>query len=202
MDPSLVPDDVNLRTIGQAQAVGEAKYELDLYLRRRGDAAIKSNTDLIDKSTFYDDPHFNSQKAARENADKPLELNTAERMLRRFSVQQMILQCMQEQNLDALVYPTNSVPPLKIGAPSPPPVNGRNSNTVWTFLGSQGFPAITVPAGFTTVVYDRSHSGEIAGGCRLSRPTLRRSDTAQDRFGLRSRDQASHGAAGFRPGRG
>ena len=154
MDPSLVPDDVNLRTIGQAQAVGEAKYELDLYLRRRGDAAIKSNTDLIDKSTFYDDPHFNSQKAARENADKPLELNTAERMLRRFSVQQMILQCMQEQNLDALVYPTNSVPPLKIGAPSPPPVNGRNSNTVWTFLGSQGFPAITVPAGFTTVVYD------------------------------------------------
>jgi Asp-tRNA(Asn)/Glu-tRNA(Gln) amidotransferase A subunit family amidase len=154
LDPSLVPDNVNLRTIGQAQAVGEAKYELDRYLRERGDANIKSNTDLINKSTFYDDPQFNSQKAARENADKPMELNTADRMLRRFAVQEMILQCMQEQNLDALVYPTNSVPPLKIGAPSAPAINGRNSNTVWTFLGGQGFPAITVPAGFTTAVYD------------------------------------------------
>ena len=154
MDPSQVPDNVNLRTIGQVQAAGEGKYELDLYLRQRGDANIKSNTDLIDKSTFYDDPHFNSQKAARENADKPMELNTADRMLRRFAVQQMILQCMQEQNLDALVYPTNAVPPAKIGAPATPAINGRNSNTVWTFLGSQGFPAITVPAGFTTEVYD------------------------------------------------
>jgi Asp-tRNA(Asn)/Glu-tRNA(Gln) amidotransferase A subunit family amidase len=25
----------------------------------------------------------------------------------------------------------------------------------WTLLGAQGFPAITVPAGFTTQVYDR-----------------------------------------------
>jgi Asp-tRNA(Asn)/Glu-tRNA(Gln) amidotransferase A subunit family amidase len=145
MDPALVPDNVNLRTIGQAQAVGEGKYELNRYLR---------NTDLINKSTFYDDPNFNSQKAARENADKPMELNTADRMLRRFAVQQMILECMQEQKLDALIYPTNSVPPLKIGAPSAPAINGRGSNTVWTFLGSQGFPAITVPAGFTKVAYD------------------------------------------------
>ena len=154
LDPALVPDSVNLRTIGQVQATGEAKFELDLYLRQRGDTNIKSNTDLINKSTFYDDPHFNSQETARENADKPVELNTADRMLRRFAVQQMILQCMQEQKLDALVYPTNSVPPAKIGAPATPAINGRNSNTVWTFLGSQGFPAITVPAGFTTEVYD------------------------------------------------
>jgi Asp-tRNA(Asn)/Glu-tRNA(Gln) amidotransferase A subunit family amidase len=40
-----------------------------------------------------------------------------------------------------------------LGAPSEPQLNGRS--TVWTFLGQQGFPAITVPAGFTTQVYDR-----------------------------------------------
>jgi Asp-tRNA(Asn)/Glu-tRNA(Gln) amidotransferase A subunit family amidase len=154
MDPSLVPDSVNLRTIGQAQAIGEGKFELNLYLRQRGDANIKSNTDLINKANYYNDPNFASQKAARENADKPMELNTAERMQRRFAVQEMILQCMEEQQLDALMYPTNSVPPTKIGSPGVPAINGRNSNTVWTFLGSQGFPAITVPAGFTTVVYD------------------------------------------------
>jgi len=59
---------------------------------------------------------------------------------------------MQEQNLDALVYPTSNLPPMKIGAPSTPNVNGRTG--VWSFLGSQGFPAMTVPAGFTTEVYD------------------------------------------------
>jgi Asp-tRNA(Asn)/Glu-tRNA(Gln) amidotransferase A subunit family amidase len=154
MDPSLVPDSVNLRTLGQAQAIGEGRYELNVYLRQRGDANIKSNTDLVNKANYYEDPNFVSQKAARENADKPMELNTADRMQRRFAVQQMILQCMEEQQLDALMYPTNSVPPTKIGSPGVPAVNGRNSNTVWTFLGGQGFPAITVPAGFTTQVYD------------------------------------------------
>jgi Asp-tRNA(Asn)/Glu-tRNA(Gln) amidotransferase A subunit family amidase len=61
---------------------------------------------------------------------------------------------MEELQLDALVYPTDSLPPLKIGAPDPPAINGRPSNTVWSFLGTQGFPAITVPAGFTVQVYD------------------------------------------------
>ena len=49
----------------------------------------------------------------------------SERMLRRFSVQQMILQCMAEQKLDALVYPTTNLPPTKLGAPRGPPINGR-----------------------------------------------------------------------------
>jgi amidase len=152
MNPALVPDSVNLRTIGQAQAIGEGKFQLDLYLAQRGDANIKSNTDLVNKANYFSDPKFASQKTARETADKPVELNMAERMLRRFSLQQMILQCMQEQKLDALVYPTENLPPSKIGAPSTPQVNGRGG--VWSYLGSQGFPAMTVPAGFTTKVYD------------------------------------------------
>jgi amidase len=73
-------------------------------------------------------------------------------MLRRFSVQQMVMACMAEQHLDALIYPTSNLPPTKLGAPSGPPVNGRSG--VWSFLGQQGFPVITVPAGFTTEVYD------------------------------------------------
>ena len=152
MDPAKVPDSVNLRSYGQVPAIGEPRFELNRYLRRRGDANIQSNTDLVSQANYFSDPKFASQKTARENADKPMEYNTAERMLRRFSVQQTILQCMQEQHLDALVYPTAALPPARIGAPSTPTVNGRSG--VWTFLGGQGFPAITVPAGFTTQVYD------------------------------------------------
>jgi amidase len=66
----------------------------------------------------------------------------------------VILQCMAEQKLDALVYPTSNLPPTKLGSPQGPPINGRNGGGVWSFLGAQGFPVITVPAGFTTEVYD------------------------------------------------
>lgn len=107
----------------------------------------------MNKSTFYDDPQFTNRKQQRQNMEKPVEVNTAERMLRRFAVQEMILQCMAEQHLDALVYPTTNLPPAGLGQPDEPPVNGRGG--AWSFLGQQGFPAITVPAGFTTEVYDR-----------------------------------------------
>ena len=151
-NPSLLNEKLTLRDFGQNEAEGQAKYMLNLYLRERGDANIKSNADLIAKSNFYDEPHFRTPKRGRENAEKDMQYDMSSRLLRRFSIQQMILQCMAEQKLDALVYPTANLPPTKLGAPSGPPPNARAS--VWTFLGAQGFPVITVPAGFTTEVWD------------------------------------------------
>src|SRR6185369_4503758 len=110
------------------------------------DANIKSNTDLAKKATFYNDPHFPDRKKARETADAAQTLDMALRLQHRFAFQQIVLQCMQEQNLDALTYPTDNVPPPKIGAPQEPNINGR-SPLSWTVFGAQGFPAITVPAG-------------------------------------------------------
>jgi len=134
-------------------AVGEAKYEFDLYLRKRGDANIKTLADLYTKANFYNDQNFANQKTTLENEDKVMVLDTATRMQRRFATQEIILSAFAAMGLDAVVYPTSNIPPAKLGAPSEPPVNGRTG--VWSFLGSQGFPAITVQAGYTTHVYDR-----------------------------------------------
>ena len=152
MDASKVPDEVTIRNLGTSQAPGEGKFMMDRYLRERGDANIKSNTDLINKARFYDDPHFPDRKKTRETADEAKELDMSVRMQTRFAVQQIVLQCMQEQTLDAIAYPTSNLPPPPLDGPNPPTLNGRG--VVWTFLGQQGFPAITVPAGFTTKVYD------------------------------------------------
>jgi Asp-tRNA(Asn)/Glu-tRNA(Gln) amidotransferase A subunit family amidase len=76
----------------------------------------------------------------------------------RYAIQIMLLQCMQEQRLDALVAPMATVPPRKLTAPREPAVNGR-SPVGWSMLGQQGFPVITVPAGFTTEVWDRGREG-------------------------------------------
>jgi Asp-tRNA(Asn)/Glu-tRNA(Gln) amidotransferase A subunit family amidase len=156
MDPSQVPAAfASIREFEVVRAEGEGKFTLNRYLRERGDANITSNADLIAKSRFYEDPHFPDRKAARIAAEQAQDVDTSERLQRRFSVQQIMLQCMQLQNLDAVVYPTSNLPVPKLGAPAEPTLHGRGQGGVWTFLGQQGFPAITVPAGYTTVVYDR-----------------------------------------------
>lgn len=138
---------------GAAAGNGEGKLSFDIYLAQRGDKNIKTLSDLVNKANFANDPAFPSRRPSIENMDKATSYDSATRMQLRFAVQQIILQAFADMDLDAVVYPTGNIPPTKLGEPAEPNVNGRG--TVWTFLGRQGFPAITVPCGFTTQVYDR-----------------------------------------------
>jgi Asp-tRNA(Asn)/Glu-tRNA(Gln) amidotransferase A subunit family amidase len=167
VNPSRVPATLSLRTLGGGLgAAGEGKYMINRYLSERGDANIRSNADLIAKATFYRDPNFPDRRQAREQAERATVLDTAARLQGRYAVQTMLLQCMQEQQLDALVAPTASVPPRKLTSPREPAANGR-SPVGWSMIGQQGLPVITVPAGFTTEVWDRVREGN---GTRLAGP--------------------------------
>jgi Asp-tRNA(Asn)/Glu-tRNA(Gln) amidotransferase A subunit family amidase len=165
-DPKRVPETLSLRNLGGGGGQGEGKYMINRYLRERGDANIKTNADLIAKATFYQDPNFPDRKQARENAERATVLDTSGRLHTRYALQTTLLQCMQEQRLDALVAPTATVPPRKLTAPREPTVNGR-SPVGWSTIGQQGLPVITVPAGFTTEVWDRAREGN---GTRLVGP--------------------------------
>src|SRR6185436_5962992 len=159
-DPSRVPATLSLRTLnaGGFGPVGEGKYMLNRYLRERGDVNIRSNADLISKARFYQDPNFPDRKQAREQTERATTLDMAARMQGRFAVRTILMQCMQEQRLDALVSPMSTVPPRKLTSPREPVSNGR-SPIGWSLIGQQGFPAMTVPAGFTTTVWDRAADG-------------------------------------------
>jgi Asp-tRNA(Asn)/Glu-tRNA(Gln) amidotransferase A subunit family amidase len=139
---------------------------MNRYLQERGDANIKTGEDLINKANFYDDPNFPDRKQARQTAERTTVLDTSLRLQTRFAFQNLLLQCMQEQRLDALASPMSTVPPRKLTAPREPNANGR-SPIGWSFIGQQGFPAITVPAGFTTEIWDRERDGN---GTRLIGP--------------------------------
>jgi len=165
-DPTRVPAGLTLRILNSPGVAGEGKYEMDKYLRERGDANIKTGADLISKARFYNDPNFPDRKQAREAAERATMLDTSARLQTRFAYQNMLLQCMQEQNLDALMSPMSTVPPRKLTSPREPNANGRPP-IGWSFIGQQGFPAITVPAGFTTQVWDRVRD---ANGTRLAEP--------------------------------
>jgi amidase len=173
-DSSLVPAKFTLRDFGSASAQGEGKYLLNRYLRERGDANIKTVADLASKANFFDQPDFAESAKRREsleNQAKQTTLSTANRVHKRYAIRQMVLACMQEIGVDALTYPTGNVPAPILGAPYEPNVNGRGGGTSWNLLGQQGFPAITVPAGFTTEVYDRVRDPSAPDGTRLVGPT-------------------------------
>src|SRR5215471_1924199 len=173
-DPSLVPAGTTIRNIGPASNAGLTKFMLSRYLRERGDANIKSIRDLIDKSNFYRDIRpeagFIDRKAALEEMNSNLTLDLANVFQDRFANQQVVLQCMAQENLDALVSPAGNIPAYILGAPVEPPLAGR-TNSVWGLLGQHGFPTLSVPMGFTTHVFDRIRDAAAPGGTRLVEPT-------------------------------
>ena len=167
LDPERVPGSLSLRDLRTPGVEGEDKYMMNKYLRDRGDANIKSNADLSSKARFYEDPNFPDRKQGRQAAERATVLDTSARLQTRSAFQNVLLQCMQEQRLDALVSPMSTVPPRKLTSPREPNTNGRLP-IGWSFIGQQGFPAITVPAGFTTEIWDRERDGN--GGTRLVGP--------------------------------
>ncbi|MFP5362435.1 MAG: amidase [Thermoleophilia bacterium] len=165
-NPNLVPHTATgrptIRNLGGSGGndTGDGRYNYNAYIRERGDAAIKSLTDLIEKANFWQDPVINNRRSSLVNADDDRTLANASNLQTRFTLQTVVFQCFAEKELDAVVYPTGNVPPAIITSPEEPSVNDRSPG-LWTYINSRGFPAMTVPAGFTTKVYDRGPAREL-----------------------------------------
>jgi len=174
-NPALVPHSAtrqpSIRSLGGAGGgdTGDGRYNLNAYLRERGDTAIQSVTDLIAKSNFWDDPVIQNQRASLTNTDRQRTLASAASQQTRFTLQTVVFECFAEQQLDAVVYPTGNIPPAILTAPQEPTVNDRSSG-LWTYINSRGFPAMTVPAGFTTEVYDRAADGSLLAPKHIALP--------------------------------
>jgi len=157
-DTSLVPKTEtgrpSIRSFGGEDTdEGDTRYFFDLYLRKRGDPAIRSLTDLYEKANFWESqPQIGNRRGSLERADEALTLRTASSNQERFTVQTVVYDCFAEKALDAVVYPSSNVTPGIATSPEEPRKNDRGTN--WTTISVHGFAAMTVPAGFTDVVYD------------------------------------------------
>jgi hypothetical protein len=175
-DPTQVPKGPNIRNLGPAPETGEGKFYLDQYLKQRGDANIKTIEDLMNKAQFFTDlrpgSDFTSYKEqlARTNAAKELDL--AALFQNRLAYQTIVLQCMASMQLDAVTYGSGiGVAPV-LGSPYEPSKNNSpNANSIWGVIAANGFPSLNVPAGYTTVVYDRVRDSAAPDGSRLVGPT-------------------------------
>jgi Asp-tRNA(Asn)/Glu-tRNA(Gln) amidotransferase A subunit family amidase len=183
MNPSLVPGGMTLRSMGGGGggSIGESRYMTELYLKERGDAKIKTQKDLTANSRPLADPNPDGGAGARggdggggggRQNREPMTLDNANRWLTRFAVQQIVLQAMEDMKLDAMITPTGNIPPYVLGQPLEPTLNSRTPS-IWSFLGTQGFPELGMPSGWTTQVWDRVRDASAPGGTRFKdQPTL------------------------------
>ena len=159
-DLSLVPHTatgrLSIRNIGGSGSdTGGGRYNMNVYIRERGDAEIQSLTDLYEKANFFDSqPNVGNGRGGLESSDQALTLTTAFGQQDRHTVHTVVYDCFASMDLDAVVYPSSNIAPGIATSPELPGANDRGTN--WTTISVHGFPALTVPAGFTTQIYDRS----------------------------------------------
>jgi Asp-tRNA(Asn)/Glu-tRNA(Gln) amidotransferase A subunit family amidase len=165
-DPSTVPHTASgrpsIRSFGGTSTdSGEAKFNFNQYIHDRGDAKIHNLTELIANSQFWNDPNpaMGNRRNGLLNTDRATTLATASATQTRFAVQTAVFTCFARNDLDAVVFPTGNVPPGLLTSPEEPSLNDRG--IVWSGLSAYGFPAMTIPSGFTTQVYDRDATGAL-----------------------------------------
>jgi len=200
-----MPSELSLRILAEREPAnsGEVLYVLDRYLRERGDRTIKSIKDLIDNSTFYGHAAIagvteppksrleglltRTERFTKKSDGSPYVRRTPVANLdgngwhvSRTTLQVLVNKVMADHKLDALVYPTKTIPAPLLASPVEPAnikvvkdtikatIDGEDyERTVdraldvrgpltWRLSPNGGFPTVAVPAGYTKEVYDRA----------------------------------------------
>jgi amidase len=204
-DASKFPSELTLRQLVEYAPPnpGEVLYALDRYLRERDDRNIKSVADLLSHSTFLNHAPIDgvtlppktrledlmtrtvrwtkkSDGSVRVDRSPITALDGNGWHTQRTTLQMLVNKVMVDQRLDALVYPTKTIPaPLLANPVEPANIRVVKDKITTTFDGEEyertidrvidvrapltwllspkaGLPTIAVPAGFTREVYDRA----------------------------------------------
>jgi Asp-tRNA(Asn)/Glu-tRNA(Gln) amidotransferase A subunit family amidase len=132
-----------MRTTGGA--CNPFKYDLERYLAARGEGApVKTVDEVLKSGNFHPLAQARLQGAQAVAAPPEESPGCQSREAMRARLRTAVTRMMDSLRLDALVYPTWSNPPRRIGDLNTP--HGDNSQL---FSPLTGFPAITVPMGYT-----------------------------------------------------
>jgi amidase len=166
VDPFVIP---NFEALTQNLGCGDFQADLNAYLAKHGqNAPYKTLAEIVDSGLYM--PYIDAQMkrnvapkpAGAEDASTPC-LDTYHNE-KKIAFREAILNAMERDRVDAIVYPTWSNAPRKVGDTKTPA--GDNSQVL---SPQTGFPAITVPMGFT---YDVLPAGLTFLGKLFDEPTL------------------------------
>ena len=132
-----------LRVTGPACAT--FRHDLERYFAARGqNAPVKTVREILRSGNFHPAAQVRLQAADTTTVAPEDNPGCAAREAMRVRLRSAVTRMMDSLRLDALVYPTWSNPPRLIGDLNTP--HGDNSQL---FSPTTGFPAITVPMGYT-----------------------------------------------------
>ena len=153
VDPVAIPGlDARLRTAG---GCNQFKWDINDWLARQGDRApLHTLAEIIASRRFHPTIQQRLEAAQADSLPPAKNPGCATRDEFRAWLRTGVTALMDSLKLDGLVYPTWSNPPRLIGDLNTP--HGDNSQL---FAPSTGFPAITVPMGYT--------SGQLPAGLQL-----------------------------------
>ncbi len=143
---------LNLRSINNSPRTLSLSFHLAQYLMRRGDAAVTDWASLNAASKYFSERRAVAMRNW-ENARNIRSAGITRRVKMREVMRLVLLNVLRRNDIDVLVNPTITVPPVRIGHAGEPRVNDRPTGRFPT-SANLGIPEITVPAGFNRVVYD------------------------------------------------
>ena len=143
VDPVALPEEEDATENG-GPGCRHFKFELNAYLASPGlDAPVGSLQEIIDSGEFH--PTIGQRlQGAQDVVEAPEEQEAcAEQAERDQRLRERVRSMLEENQLDAVVYPTWDNPPRLIGDLNSP--HGNNSPQL---SPPTGFPAVSVPMGF------------------------------------------------------
>ncbi|HXB20816.1 MAG TPA: amidase family protein [Candidatus Solibacter sp.] len=161
IDPFVIPD---FDKLTQNIWCGDFQADVNSYLAAHGqNAPYKNLSEIVDSGLYL--PYIESRmKASLEPKEKATACLDLFHEPRKIAFREAVTAAMDKDKLDAVIYPTWSNAPRKVGDTKSPA--GDNSQ----ILSPQtGFPAITVPMGFT---YGTLPAGLTFLGKLFTEPTL------------------------------
>jgi Asp-tRNA(Asn)/Glu-tRNA(Gln) amidotransferase A subunit family amidase len=144
VDPFVIP---NFETLTRNIGCGDFQADLNAYLAKHGQGApVKNLQEIIDSGLYlpYIDARLKAAVAPKPEGTAPTPCPDVYHNEKKIAFREAILAAMAENKVTAIIYPTWSNAPRKVGDTRSPA--GDNSQIL---SPQSGMPAITVPMGYT-----------------------------------------------------
>ena len=142
VDPFTIP---NFGKLTKSLWCNTFRYDVNNYLKTLGDGApVKTLTEVYNKGLFATSNKMTIYRALEVPLANQPSCQDLYSEPKNIAFREAVLQAMDEQRIDVIIYPTWSNPPRKLGDFKSPA--GDNSQLIPPHTG---FPAVNVPMGYT-----------------------------------------------------
>jgi len=146
---------LNLRRISSRLSNPNGSFQMDKYLRERGDERVKDWASWVANEKFKSDAQRAGARNSVGDKDPRAAADSISYLKMQAVLRLVVLKVMYENGIDAFVNPEQTTPPYVLGGPGEPDVNNRPSHSCCAaFTALLGGPEVDIPAGYTETVYE------------------------------------------------